>query len=112
MCFRWWYAFAVWETYGSLNGAGVFGAIGEGDFVAAVVLVGDGRVRHHLLSEMVCLRVGQQDVLPAVELLMLVRDVEGLEVVGWERVLLAEHDRCYQSAQKPLELTNAVTDAR
>jgi hypothetical protein len=58
--------------------------------VRNTILVRDHRVRHHALPQVVCLRVCQQHILAAVELLMQIGNVKRLEVVRWVWMLLAE----------------------
>lgn len=82
------------EVPGALDGGGVGGGGGEGDFVAAVVLVGDVGVRDEGFTEVVGLRVGEEDGVAAVEGLLFLGDGGVFEVVRWEGVLGAEDDGC------------------
>jgi hypothetical protein len=69
--------------------------IGQWDLVAAVVLVGDrGVFSKNGLSQMVGFGVGEKNRLAAMEGLFLVGYCKVLEVLRWQRVLVAEDDCC------------------
>lgn len=99
------------EVPGALDGVGVGAGVGQGDFVAAVVFVGDVGVGDEAFAEAVGLRVREEDGVSAVEGLLFVGDGEVFEVLRREGKLVAEDDCLLMSVLSDKNMSMGVAHA-